>query len=307
MSNLLITIAIPVYNNEKTLKKTLESAINQKTNINYEILVVDDASEDGTIEILLEYRDNSKIRIITLETRVSLIDNHNVCLNSSLGNYVIYCHADDILESHAVETIFQKLKQRNYPEKYVFWGYSMTNDFSLNIKRSNNSLDTIIVGQYASLPFMYGGVPPTGTCYSRNSFIEYNGFLSVTHNISPSDMTTMLYLAVNGFRFEMMSEMILFRTYASTLNSSVSLKKRLDSIDDAFIEIFNKISKDRLESMLNDSTLLKEKPLTFYYGLSKKSEYKKQLKKIFIKELMKNPYILKNKVFIEIFKRVFFK
>ena len=303
----LITIAIPVYNNEKTLRKTINSVINQQTEIDYEILIVDDASEDSTAEILLEYKDNSKIRVITLKSRVSLIDNHNICLNNSEGDYIVYCHADDILESHGVETLACRLKERNYPKKYLLWGYSMTNDFSLNIKRSNNSLDKIIAGQYASLPFMYGGVPPTGTCYSRDSFLSLGGFLSVTQNISPSDMTTMLYLAVNGFRFEMMSEMILSRTYASTLDSSISLQRRLDSIDDAFIELFNQLSIERVGGMLRDSALLNEKPLTFYYGLSKKSEYKKQLKKILLKELLKNPYLLKNSVFVKTIKRVFFR
>ena len=307
MPNLLITIAIPVYNNEKTLKKTLDSSLNQKTDIEYEIVVVDDASEDSTSEILLEYADNSKIRVITLKTRVSLMDNHNICLNNSLGDYVVFCHADDTLEPHAIETIFRKLKQRNYPKKYVFWGYSMSTDFSINIKRSDNVLDKMFAGQYAVFPFMYGGLSPSGTCYSRESFLELNGFLRVTQNISPSDMTTMLYLAVNGFRFEMINEMILIRTYASTLNLSISLKDRLDSIDDAFIEIFNKVSEDKLEEILRDSSFLKEKPLTFYYGLSKRSKYKKQLKKTLLKELMKNPYILKNRVFIAIIKRIFFR
>jgi glycosyltransferase involved in cell wall biosynthesis len=307
MSNLLITVAIPVYNNEKTLKKALDSSINQKTDIEYEILIVDDASEDSTPDILLEYAKNSKVRVLTLENRVSLIDNHNVCLNNSLGEYVIFCHADDTLESHAIETIARKLKERNYPKKYVLWGYGMSKDFSINIKRSDNFLGKMFVGQYATLPFMYGGVLPSGTCYSRESFLLFGGFLRVNQNISPSDMTTMLYLAVNGFRFEMISEMILVRTYASTLNSSISLEDRLNSIDDAFLELFNKLEKDKIGEMLRDSTLLKQKPFTFYYGLSKKDEYKKQLKKIITKEFIKNPYILKKRLFIKIVKRIFSK
>ena len=306
MSNILITVAIPVYNNEKTLKKTLDSTINQKTDINYEILIVDDASKDNSSLIISEYKGNARVRVVTLDKRVSLIDNHNICLKKSLGEYVVFCHADDLLEPQAIETIFFKLKQRNYPKKYVFWGYSMTIDFSINVKRSGNVLDKIFVGQYASFPFMYGGVPPTGTCYSRESFLALGGFLSVTTNISPSDMTTMLYLAVNGFRFEMVSEMIVNKSYSSTWNSSLSQKDILDSIDDAFIEIFNKISKEILIGMLKDSSLLKEKPLTFYYALSKKTEYKNILKKIILKELLKNPYLLRNSVFVKIIRRTFF-
>jgi glycosyltransferase involved in cell wall biosynthesis len=134
MQNPLITIAIPVYNNEKTIRKTIDSCLDQQTKIPYEILIVDDASEDSIPEILASYTDE-KIRVKTLTQRVPLIANHNVCLENALGDYLLFCHADDKLEPHAVETIGTKLKERNYPKKYLLWGHSMFRDYGLQLAK----------------------------------------------------------------------------------------------------------------------------------------------------------------------------
>ncbi len=115
MQDLLITIAIPAYNNERTIQKTIDSCLKQETNINYELLIVDDASTDNTAKILTQYNDK-KLRVITLEERVPLIENHNICFQNALGKYVLFCHADDALEDHALETFAKILKKRNYPK-----------------------------------------------------------------------------------------------------------------------------------------------------------------------------------------------
>ena len=56
----LISIIIPIYNSEKFLRETLESAINQ-TYTNIEIICVDDGSTDNSLKILKKYSDKIKI------------------------------------------------------------------------------------------------------------------------------------------------------------------------------------------------------------------------------------------------------
>ena len=51
-----ITVAIPVYNCEKTLKRCLDSVINQ-TFLDYEILIINDGSPDNSEEICLQYKE----------------------------------------------------------------------------------------------------------------------------------------------------------------------------------------------------------------------------------------------------------
>ena len=57
-----ISVIIPLYNKEKTIKKTIESVLNQ-TFTDFEIIVVNDGSTDRSLEIVKRIND-SRIRII---------------------------------------------------------------------------------------------------------------------------------------------------------------------------------------------------------------------------------------------------
>ena len=304
MTNPLITIAIPVYNNEKTIRKTIDSCLNQDTNINYEILVVDDASDDSIPEILASYSD-SKIRIKTLKDRVPLIANHNVCLNNSLGDYVIFCHADDELEPNAIERVSKQLKSRNYPKKYVMWGHSLFRDYYLQLKKAGFRTNEMIVGEYASLLPMHGGLTPSGTCYSRESFLELGGFVNVDIMLAPSDITTMLHLALNGFSFEMIDEMIFIRRGASTMTNETQASKFLEAYDNAYLNFIKITSKDDIKNLISISTQHNEKPFYFYYSLAQDSNFKRDIKRVIVREIIMHPWQIKRKIVRKILSRVF--
>lgn len=288
INNILITIAIPTYNNEEIIQKAISSCLNQDTSETYEILIVNNACTDNTESIIAQNTDD-KIKVITNDQTVSLWENHNVCIKNASGNYIIFCHSDDTLEKHAIETITKKIKERNFPDKYMLWGHSMFRDFSSNIRKPGFSMNEMIVGQYAPLIFMYGGLTPSGTCYSRKSFLELNGFLKTTHRIAPADMTTMLYLALYGFRFEMLDEMIFIRTDASTMLSETKLEDNLNAIDDAFQQLLQTIKSGQIESLLTVSLNLENAPYLFYYAIAKDSRYKKRIQRILTKRLLLHP------------------
>lgn len=305
MNNPLITIAIPAYNNEKTIKKTIDSCLAQKTDIEYEILIVDDASQDGTLEIINRY-DDRKIRAITLEERVPLIANHNVCLNNAQGEYVIFCHADDALESHAITTIEHKLKARNYPKKYIVWGHSQFRDFSAKaIDLAGFTYNEIAVGEYAPIMFLYGGLTPTGTCYSREAFVNLGGFLEVTLNSAPSDMTTMIYLALHGFRFEMIDEMIILREHSSTALDHPDISIYLGELDDAFKFFLDHVTQQDIRRLIKISSEKKNKPFYFYYAIAQDQTYRQQIKMIMFKNILKYPLRLGNPMIRKLIKRLY--
>ena len=305
MTNLLITIAIPAYNNAGTIKKTIDSCLQQETDTNYEILIVDDASTDSTPELLTQY-DDPKIRVVTLDKRVPLITNHNVCLENALGQYILFCHADDALEDHAIKLISDKLKKRLYPKKYIVWGHSMFRDFSAKaIAKAGFAYNEIVVGEYAPRMFFYGGLTPTGTCYSRESFLKMGGFLKVDMNASPSDMTTMIHLAMHGFRFEMIDEMILSRAGSSTALANSNIDVYLGELDDAFKYFIAQTEDIKLSKLIKLASGQKNKPYYFFYAMAQSSKNKSQIKKTIVRNLIKHPLLLTNPVTRKILKRVF--
>lgn len=299
----LITIAIPAYNNEKSIQKTIDSCIVQNTENAYEILVLDDASTDSTSAILEAY--GNQITLVTLKERVPLIENHNLCLQHASGEYILFCHADDALESHAITYYTNKLTQRNFPSKYIVWGHSMFRDFSKKAwEFPHFSYNTIITGEYSPILFFYGGLTPSGTLYHRQSFIDLEGYIHTDMNASPSDMTTMIHLALHGFRFEMVDEMIFTREGSSTAVMHDSIDIYLSEVDDAFKFFIEKTPIDTLKKLLNLSIPQTNKPLYFLYAMAQDSRLCPQIKRILIKIILLKPWKLRDPIIRRILKRV---
>ncbi|BAZ13311.1 family 2 glycosyl transferase [Calothrix sp. NIES-4071] len=96
------SIIIPVYNAEKYIADTVQSALNQ-TYKNFEILIIDDASPDRSIEICQQFTD-PRIKIIRQQNR-GLAGARNTGIRNAQGEYLAFLDADDLwlpekLEKH---------------------------------------------------------------------------------------------------------------------------------------------------------------------------------------------------------------
>lgn len=98
-----ITVLMSAYNVEKYIREAMDSILNQ-TFRDFEFIIVDDASTDGTLAIIESYKDD-RIRIIKNETNIKLAASLNKGLRITRGKYIARMDADDI--SHLER--FQKL------------------------------------------------------------------------------------------------------------------------------------------------------------------------------------------------------
>jgi glycosyltransferase involved in cell wall biosynthesis len=96
-----VSVCVPVYNTVKYIKEAIDSILNQSYN-EFELVIVDNCSTDGTSEILRTYHD-SRIRLFRNECTVSVPKNWNKCLEYAEGDYVAIYHADDIYYPNIVE------------------------------------------------------------------------------------------------------------------------------------------------------------------------------------------------------------
>lgn len=103
----LVSILIPAYNAEDTIKASIQSAIDQ-TWQRKEIVVVNDGSSDRTAEVAERF--GSKIKVVSTENRgAAAARNH--ALSLSQGEYVQWLDADDILGQDKIERQFAELRQ----------------------------------------------------------------------------------------------------------------------------------------------------------------------------------------------------
>tara|TARA_B100000767_G_C19621727_1_gene474363 strand:- start:157 stop:921 length:765 start_codon:yes stop_codon:yes gene_type:complete len=102
MNNPKISIITVVKNNKETIEKNIQSLINQ-TYKNYEHILIDGASNDGTIEIINNYRD--KIKTFISEPDGGIYDAMNKGIMHSNGDIIGILNSDDYFYPDALNTV----------------------------------------------------------------------------------------------------------------------------------------------------------------------------------------------------------
>ncbi|MDB5145715.1 MAG: hypothetical protein JWQ66_4428 [Mucilaginibacter sp.] len=100
VNNKLVSIIIPVYNAEKYLKETVQSALAQ-TWINKEIIVVDDGSTDNSLKIANSFRD-THVRVFCQPNKGAAAA-RNFGLSVARGQFIQFLDADDLLSKYKIE------------------------------------------------------------------------------------------------------------------------------------------------------------------------------------------------------------
>jgi glycosyltransferase involved in cell wall biosynthesis len=90
----LVSVILPVYNAEKYVSASIESVLKQ-TYRDFELLIINDGSTDGTQSQLNKYRKYPKVKIIERENK-GLVATLNEAVNRSEGKYIMRMDADDI-------------------------------------------------------------------------------------------------------------------------------------------------------------------------------------------------------------------
>jgi glycosyltransferase involved in cell wall biosynthesis len=115
MSEPLVSVMIVTYNQEPYISEAIESVLNQKVNFPIEIVIGEDASSDGTREIVRGYEKKypNIIRVITSENNVGLIKNYYRTEKACRGKYIAWCEGDDFWHNQ-----YKLQKQVDYMESH---------------------------------------------------------------------------------------------------------------------------------------------------------------------------------------------
>ena len=107
----MISFVIPAYNAGKTIEKAINSIIEQeKSSIEYEIVVVDDGSGDDLSDVMKKYEENEKIKYFYKEN-TGVSDTRNYGVNQAIGEYIIFVDSDDYINKTLLKDIEPYIKQ----------------------------------------------------------------------------------------------------------------------------------------------------------------------------------------------------
>ena len=114
--NKIITIIIATFNASKTIERCIKSILSQK-NENVELIIIDGASRDNTVDILREYE--SDIDVLISEKDNGIYNAWNKCITKACGDWLMFIGADDILIEGALDKYLDFISDMKESRDYI--------------------------------------------------------------------------------------------------------------------------------------------------------------------------------------------
>jgi len=186
MSEVLVSVLMTSYNREKYIAEAIESVL-VSSYTNFELIIVDDCSNDNTVEIARNYAlKDSRIRLYVNEKNLDQFPNRNKAASYAKGKYLKYCDSDDKLFDWTLDYCVQMM------EKYPKAGMGI---LKLNkaIKEEYLLPRDAINKNFFEHSFL--SIGPSGTILKREAF-ESIGLYNSEYGV-PSDMYFNLKMAAS--------------------------------------------------------------------------------------------------------------
>ena len=106
-----ISVIVPVYNGQDYIERCLQSIINQ-TYKNLEIIIVDDGSEDNSLNIINKIKATEDRLIIINNKHSGVSAARNSGIENATGDWIIFVDGDDTLEKNAIENLSCSISEK---------------------------------------------------------------------------------------------------------------------------------------------------------------------------------------------------
>ena len=186
MSKIKVSVGVITYNQQKTIRQTLDSILMQKGDFDLELVIGEDCSTDSTLSICREYAEQypDKIKLLSGPKNLGITANYFRVLQACTGEFIGDIAGDDYYcDDHALE------KQMQYLQSYPDVGVMGANGYSYYVRREQKiaGLNPAVTPQTSRAKEFYfsqdyrGGVyfRPVGTMIRREmlDYIDYEEIL----------------------------------------------------------------------------------------------------------------------------------
>lgn len=244
-----VSVLCAVYNHEKTLKECLDGVFMQVTDFDFEVIARDDASTDGSYQILRSYQEQypGKLRIIREEKNRfgEGVRAGPILLREAKGNYVAICEGDDFW------TDPEKLQiQVDYLETHP--GTSLVFTDRQIIGESGFGMTHWPKDQYHTRDVLTEFVAFTQTIMFRN-IPGISEFMNVHKGNFFGDKLTSYYMSLFGTLDRIPRVTAAYRQDGGGIWSSLSQVERKKGVIEIYARLRDRFSADPQTSSLSDS------------------------------------------------------
>ena len=258
-ANPKISVCIPVYNREKYIAQCIESVLAQDYK-NIEIIISDNCSMDGTVEIVNRYLFDKRIRFYQNETNVGAYLNFEKLLYYALGEWFIFLSSDDYwLDTSFLSNVIEKINL--YKDLTMICGGKIyINEGSNYVQNLSDNTDSVYDGREIFL----GGLD-TWTKFEFGAIVFKISFLkeafSFGFNLPGDDVFIFWYICLKGKLYILRKPFLIYRNHNNNMCRWKSLEDFVQRIIiNALvpIKIYNIIIKnDIFNKIIIDKWLIK--------------------------------------------------
>ncbi len=285
MNKVMLSIICLAYNHGRFIKQTLEGFVNQQTEYKYEVLINDDASTDGTTDIIREYEKKYPDIIKPVYQKENQYGKKNLTMSLidiAKGEYFAFCEGDDSW------TDMNKIqKQIEYMESHPECTLCIHN--SKRITETGKFLSDIVVSDQDGI------IPIENIIRGGGNFCATNSIMGkMEHAKNPPefllkcglDYTWQIYLATCGYAYCFHDIMSVYRVAVAG-----SWSERMENDPVAYSKVFVRINE-----MLNSYNIWSKKKFDYVvqdcisentYNIAVKSRDKNLVKDIKVKKWIK--------------------
>lgn len=209
----IISVIIPVYNGEKTIRETIESVLKQSF-YDLELIVINDGSTDSTLEIVSSIKD-SRLKIFSYPN-AGLAISRNRGITYASGEFVSFLDADDIWTADKLELQLKALQEN--PQAAVAYSWTDLIDESSQFLRPSSHITANgdVYARLLLINFLENGSNPL---IRKQALTKVGGFDESLSGAADWDMW--LRLAACYHFVAVPSAQILYRVSTNSMSASI--------------------------------------------------------------------------------------
>mgnify|MGYP006086215599 CR=1 FL=1 len=173
----VVSVIIPTYKRVEKLKRAIDSVLNQ-TFRNWEIIVIDNHSSDGTKELISSY-NNPKIKILLIKNKGNIAKSRNLGIKKSKGKYLALLDSDDLWTPNKLQACIKTLSKET---KIVYHDMYTQNNINQIIFRKSGMCRDLKKPIYNDLILNGPAFPTSSVVVEKNVFKKIN-FFDVKKNL----------------------------------------------------------------------------------------------------------------------------
>lgn len=228
--NPLVSIICLTYNHAPFIRDCIEGFLSQQTDFPFEIIIHDDASTDGTTEIVREYcQNNPKLFKSIIQKDNQYSQHHNFykimknCVDLSCGEYIAFCEGDDFWTDS-----LKLQKQVNFLKQNSEYGLCYTDVMSYNVSNNTKIHKFLESGLVHSSPDFTNHLKYSGFIAPATWVFRKSVFPHITKPYSDLTFAMALDIMAKSKVFFMKEETAVYRVLSESVSHSADLRKKLE-------------------------------------------------------------------------------